>query len=60
MAEARGLRGREDKTRLCDIVVLDCHALGHHLLLDGVVTIAYKNIRQREKGETPGYAAKLV
>ncbi len=60
LAEARGLRGREDKTRLGDSMVLDYHAPGHHLLLDGVVTIAYMNTRQRETGEIPGYAAKLA
>jgi hypothetical protein len=40
--------------------VLDYHAPGRHLLLDGVVTTAYKNTRQREAREIPGYAAKLV
>ena len=47
-------------TRPCDIVVLDYHALGRHLLLDGVVTNVDKNIRKRETGEIPGYAAKLA
>ena len=60
MTEARGLRRRKDKTRPSDIVVSDYHAPGHHLLLDGVATTAYKNTRQRETGEIPGYAAKLV
>ena len=41
-------------------MVLDYHAPGRHLLLDGVVTIVYKNTRHRETGEIPGYAAKLV
>jgi hypothetical protein len=40
LAEARGLRGKEDKTRPCDIVVLDYHAHGHHILLNGVATTA--------------------
>ena len=40
--------------------MLDYHAPGRHLLLDGVVTTAYKNTRQREAREIPGYAAKLV
>ncbi len=52
--------GRMDKTHPCDIVVLDYHAPGRHRLLDGVVTIVYKNTRQGETGEIPGYAAKLV
>jgi hypothetical protein len=47
-------------TRPCDIVVLDYYARGHHLLLDGVVTTAYRNTRQRETEEIPGFAAKLV
>jgi hypothetical protein len=44
----------------CDIVVLDYYALGHHLLMDGVVTAAYMNTKQRETGEIPGFATKLV
>jgi hypothetical protein len=40
MAESRRLRGKEDKTRPCDIVVLEFYAPGHHLVLDGVVIIA--------------------
>ncbi len=52
--------GGADKTRPGDIVVLDYRAPGRHLLLDGVVTTVYKNTRQRETGEIPGYAAKLV
>jgi len=60
LAEARGLRGRGDKTRPSDIMVLDYHARVHHLLLDGVVTTACRNTRQRETGEIPGYASKLV
>jgi hypothetical protein len=31
-----------------------------HLLLDGVVTTVYKNTKQRETREIPGYAVKLV
>jgi len=38
VAEARGLRRREDMTRPCDIVVLDYYAHGHHLVLDDVIT----------------------
>ncbi len=60
LAEARGLRGREDMTRPCDIVVLYYYVLGHHLLLDGVVTNAYRKTRQRETGEIPRFATKLV
>jgi len=60
LTEARGLRGRQDRTRPGDIVVLDYHAPGRHLLLDGVVTTVYRNTRQRETGDIPGYAAKLV
>jgi hypothetical protein len=60
MTEARGLRGRADMTRPGDIVVLDFYAPGRHLLLDGVLTTVYRNTRQRETGEIPGYAAKLV
>jgi hypothetical protein len=41
-------------------VVLEYHAPGRHLLLDGVVTTAYRNTRQRETREISGYAAKLV
>ncbi len=51
---------REDMTRPCNIVVLDYFAPWHHLLLDGVVTTAYKNTRRRETGDIPGFAAKLV
>jgi len=40
--------------------VLDYHAPGRHLLLDGVVTTIYKNTRQRKTGKISGYAAKLV
>ena len=43
-----------------DIVVLKYHAPGKHMLLDGVVTTAYKNTRQRETRTFPGYAAKMV
>ena len=61
LTEARGLRGRGDNTRPPgDIVVLDYHAPGQHLLLDGVVTNAYTNTRQGEAREIPWYAAKLV
>jgi hypothetical protein len=41
-------------------LVLDYYAPGHHLLLDSVVTTAYKNAMLRETGEIPGFAAKLV
>jgi hypothetical protein len=47
-------------TRPCDIVALDYYTPGHHLMLDGVVTTAYRNTRHRETGEIPGFAAKLV
>ena len=61
MTEARGLRRRGDNSRLGDIVVLEYHAPGRHLLLDGVVITAYKDTtRQRETREIPGYATKLV
>ncbi len=60
LTEARGLRWRADKSRHGDIVVLDYHAPGMHLLLDGVVTTVYQNTRQREIGEIPGYVAKRV
>jgi hypothetical protein len=46
--------------RPCDILVLDCYAPRHHLLLDGVVTTAYRNTRQRETRESPGFVAKFV
>ena len=39
---------------------MDYHAPGRHLLLDGVVTTAYMNTRQRKTWEIPGYATKLV
>ena len=42
------------------VPVLDYHAPGRHLLLDGVVTTAYRNTRQGETREIAGYAAKLV
>jgi hypothetical protein len=54
LAETRGLRGREENSRPCDIVVLVYYAHGHHLLLDGVVTTAYKNTRHRETGRFRG------
>jgi hypothetical protein len=60
LTEARGLRGTGDRTSSGDIVVLDFHAPGRHLLLDGVVTIVYRNTRQKEAGEILGYAAKQV
>ena len=60
LTEARGLRGGGDKTRPMDIVVLDYHAPGKHLLLDGVVTTAYKNTRQRETNTIHGYAIMMV
>ncbi len=60
LTEARGLRGRVDKTRPGDIVVLGFYAHGRHLLLDGVDTTVYMNTRLRETTEVPGYAAKLV
>ena len=60
LTEARGLRGNADRTRPGDIVVLDAHAPGRHLLVDGVVTTVYRNTKQRETGNIPGYAAKLV
>jgi hypothetical protein len=60
LTKARGLRGGEDRTRPEDIVVLDYHAMGKHLLLYGVVTTAYENTMQRETMTIPGYAAKMV
>jgi len=60
LTEARGLRGKGDYSRSGDIVVLDYHAPGRQLLLDGVVTTAYMNTRQREAREILGYAAKLM
>jgi len=60
LTENVGYAGGEDKTRPTDIMVLDYHAPGRHLLLDDVVTTVYMNIRQRETGEISGYAAKLV
>ena len=60
ITEARGLRGTGDRSRPGDIVVLDYHSPGRHLLLDGVVTSVYRNTRQKETSEIPGYAAKLV
>ncbi len=53
LTEARGLRGGEVKLRPRDIVVLDYHAPGRHLLLDVVVTTIYKNTRQRETRKIP-------
>ncbi len=60
LTEARGMRGGQDRTRPGDIVVLDFHAHGRHLLMDGVVTSVYRNTRQRETGDIPGFAAKLL
>ncbi len=60
LTEARGMRGGQDRSRPGDIVVLDFHAPGRHLLLDGVVTSVYRNTRQRETANIPGYAAKQV
>jgi hypothetical protein len=40
LTEVRDLRGGQDKTRPGDIVVLDYHSPGKHLLLDGEVTSA--------------------
>jgi hypothetical protein len=47
-------------TRQCDIVLLDYYSPEHHLMLDGVITTVYKNTRQGETWEIPGYATKLV
>jgi len=60
LTEVRGLRGKGGNSRPGDSVVLDYHDPGQHLLLDGVVTTAYMNTRQRETREIPGYAAKMV
>ena len=60
LTETRVLRGRVDKTRPGDIVVLDFYAPGRRLLLDGVVTTVYMNTRLWETTEVPRYAAKLV
>ena len=49
-----------DKIRPGDIVVMDFYAHGRYLLLDGVATTVYRNMRLRETTEVPGYAAKLV
>jgi len=55
-----GNAGGVGKSRPGDIVVLDYHAMGRHLLLDGVVTNVYMNTSLMENGGIPGYAAKLV
>ncbi len=60
LTEARGMRGGQVTTRPGDIVVLDYHAPRRHLLLDGVVTSVYRNTRQRETRDIPGFATKLV
>ncbi len=54
------MRGGQDMTRQGGIVVLDYHAPGRHLLLDGFVTSVCRNTRHRETGDIPGFAAKLV
>jgi len=60
LTEARGLRGRVDKTQPGDIVVLDFYEHGRHLLLNGVVITIYKNTRLRETPEVPGSAVNWV
>ena len=60
LTEARGLRGGVDRTRHGDIVALDYTAPGKHLLLDGVVTTVYMNMRHKETHGIPGYVAKVV
>ena len=60
LTEALGLRGGEDIPRRGDIVVLDYHVPGKHLLLDGVVITAYKNTRHMETKTIHGDTAKMV
>ena len=40
--EAWGLR-HDDRTRPCDLVVLDIAGGGRHVIIDGVVTTVYRN-----------------
>jgi hypothetical protein len=57
--EAQGLR-EGDATRLGDLVVLDFTTHGSHRILDGVVTIVYKNSILTKVVAVLGFAAKKV
>jgi hypothetical protein len=57
--EARGLRPR-DATRPGGIVVLDFAEGGRPLIMDGVVTIVYRNNIISKVAAVPGFAAKQV
>jgi hypothetical protein len=37
------MRGREDNSRPGDVMVLDYHIPGKHLLVDGGITTFYRN-----------------
>jgi len=57
--EARGLRDG-DATRPGDLVVLDFTDPRWHLILDGIVTIVYKNSFLSRVAVVPGFAAMKV
>ncbi len=57
--EARGLRP-DDRSRPCDLVVLDFADGGRHLVLDGVITTFYRSTILSRVAVIPGFAAKQV
>ena len=59
IVEARGMRA-DDRSRPGDLVVLDFAEGGRHLVIDGVVTIVYRNSVMSKVVMIPGFAAKHV
>jgi len=57
--EAREMR-QDDRTRPGDVVVMDFVEGGRHLIIDGVVTILYRNTVLQKVETIPGFAAKQV
>ena len=57
--EARGLRP-DDRSRPCDLVVLDFADGGRHLVFDALITTVYKNTILSKVVVIPGFAAKQV
>ena len=57
VTEARGLRAA-DRSRPGDVVALDFFADGHHLVIDAVMTIVYKNTVLEKVATVPGFVVK--
>ena len=54
----KNMRGRDDLSRLGDIVVLEFLRPGKHMLLDGVVTLVYTNTYLQSTTTIPSYTVK--